>query len=149
MPLIYMEQLCSLLSVPPIETFENNFVNLNPSAGQIALRPNITLDDIIRLYSRTDGDSKSILFSPHIYWTSASIGGVYICRAQDDFGSRNTSVNITVKGLYIITWSYCISFHKKISEKKSSCCRDGSMNALAADEVHKQGMPYSDMHSIA
>ena len=35
------------------------------------------------------------------------------------------------------------SLHKKISKNQ---CRDGSMNALA-DEVHKQGMPHSDMHS--
>ena len=39
------------------------------------------------------------------------------------------------------------SLHKKISKKKSSWYRDGSMNALA-DEVHKQGMLHSDMHSI-
>ena len=32
------------------------------------------------------------------------------------------------------------SLHKKISKKKSSSCRDGSMNALV-DKVQKQDMP--------
>ena len=34
------------------------------------------------------------------------------------------------------------SLHKKISKRKSSRYRDGSMNALA-DEVHKQEVPYT------
>ena len=42
-----------------------------------------------------------------------------------------------------------LSLHKKISKKKSSWCRDESMNTLA-DKAQKQGMPHSvcDMHSI-
>ena len=91
--------------MPPIETFENNFIiTKNASDEQITLRPNITLNDIMRLYTRTDrlSDSTSTLdlIGSTKFQTSASIGGVYVCRAQDDFGSRNISVNITVKGLY-------------------------------------------------
>ena len=91
--------------MPPIETFENNFIiTKNASDEQITLRPNITLNDIMRLYTRTDrlSDSTSTLdlIGSTGFQTSASIGGVYVCRAQDDFGSRNISVNITVKGLY-------------------------------------------------
>lgn len=91
--------------MPPIETFENNFIiTKNASDEQITLRPNITLNDIMRLYTRTDrlSDSTSTLdlIGSTKFQTSASIGGVYVCCAQDDFGSRNISVNITVKGLY-------------------------------------------------
>ena len=87
--------------MPPIQTFINSFVTKRNSAGdrQTTLRPNITLDDIMRLYSHGDSDSTSTLASPSLFWTNASIGGVYVCRAQDDFGSRNTSLNIKVKGL--------------------------------------------------
>ena len=91
--------------MPPIGTFENNFIiTRNGSDEQITLRPNITLDDIMRLYTRTairlsDSTSTLDLIGSTGFQTSASIGGVYVCRAQDDFGSRNISVNITVKGL--------------------------------------------------
>ena len=45
------------------------------------------------------------------------------------------------------------SLHKKDSKKKkSSCCRDGSMNAMA-DKVHKQEVPCTvhsdDVQSIS
>ena len=89
-----METLCSLLSVPPTQTFLNNFVNIRDSGDR-----QTTLDNVMRLYSRADSDSTNTLTSPFLLQTSASIDGVYVCRAQDDFGSRNTSVNITVKGL--------------------------------------------------
>ena len=89
-----MKTLCSLLSVPPTQTFLNNFVNIRDSGDR-----QTALDDVMRLYSRADSDNTNTLVSPFLLQTSASIGGVYVCRAQDDFGSRNTSVNITVKGL--------------------------------------------------
>ena len=85
--------------MPSAETASSNFViTRNASDGQIALRPNTTLVDITRLYSRADSDSINTLTGSTIFQTTASIGGVYVCRAQDDFGSRNISVNITVKG---------------------------------------------------
>ena len=99
-----METLCSLLSVPPTQTFLNNFVNIRDSGDR-----QTALDNVMRLYSRADSDNTNTLTSSFLLQTSASIDGVYVCRAQDDFGSRNTSVNITVKGLCNLHgYYYCI-----------------------------------------
>ena len=87
--------------------FFDNFVNAMNSSDQKSLtssrtpkllKPNATLERAMRLYSRTFLQQR-FLVGPGIFQTSIVINGVYLCRSENDFGNRSTSVNITVKGL--------------------------------------------------
>ena len=92
-------------AVPNIDSFNENFVNINnpnntdtvPSS-QRALRPNVSLDETIRLYQPASPSLNRLpLISPSAFQTTTSIAGVYICSASNEYGSRNASANITVK----------------------------------------------------
>ena len=87
--------------------FFTNFVNAINSSDQESLtssrtpkllKENATLERAMRLYSRTFSQQR-ILVGPGIFQTSIAINGVYLCRSENDFGTRSASVNITVKGL--------------------------------------------------
>ena len=88
--------------------FFDNFVNAMNSSDQKSLtsfrtpkllKPNTTLEGAMRLYSRTIENIDRYLVGPGIFQTSIRINGMYLCRSENDFGTRSTSVNITVKGL--------------------------------------------------
>ena len=84
--------------------FFDNFVNAMNSSDQESLtssrtpkllKPNATLERAMRLYSR----QQRFLVGPDIFQTSIAINGIYLCRSENNFGNRSTSVNITMKGL--------------------------------------------------
>ena len=99
--------------------FFDNFVNamnssdlesLTSSETPKLLKPNTTLERAMRLYSQTFGQQR-FLVGPGIFQTSNAISGMYLCRSENNFGTRSTSVNITVEGLnnlflYTITNKY-------------------------------------------
>ena len=108
-------QLCIIMllpsfpAVPGFDSFYANFIDANnpnnteadlssPSI-QKTLRPNASLDDTRRLFTMSDGSDQNVLnlTSSGVFQTSTSIGGVYMCLANNSFGSRNATVNITVK----------------------------------------------------
>ena len=101
--------LLSLSAVPGFDAFYDNFVNINdvnnrenlasPSIRK-GLRPNASLDDARRLFTLSGGPNVLNLTSSGAFQSSTSIGGVYMCRASNQFGTRNQRINITVKGEY-------------------------------------------------
>ena len=95
-------------AVPGIDSFYENFIDANnpnntedlssPSV-QKTLRPNASLDDVKKLYTLSDRSDQTVLnlTSSGVFQTSTTIAGVYMCLANNTFGSRNKTINITVK----------------------------------------------------
>ena len=71
----------------------------------------------MRLYSLTldNIDRQRFLVGPGIFQTSIAINGMYLCRAENEFGTRSSSVDITVKGLNNLflytTYNYIIAIN--------------------------------------
>ena len=105
--------------------FFDNFVNAMNSSDQESLtssrtpkllKPNTTLERAMRLYSLTldNIDRQRFLVGPGIFQTSIAINGMYLCRSENEFGMRSTSVKITVKGFNLFlytTYNYIIAIN--------------------------------------
>ena len=95
-------------AVPDFDSFYANFIDTNnPNNSkelaspdvQKTLRPNASLDDARRLFTKLDVSNQNALTltSSGVFQTSTTIGGVYMCLANNSFGSRNETIKITVE----------------------------------------------------
>ena len=81
------------------------FDNFNSRIPPRNLIPNVTLEGVLRLYFRQlEEVTGTFLQSPDSFKTNNAIAGTYICRAENQIGTREVVVNIAVKGNNETDW---------------------------------------------
>ena len=87
---------------------------------------------------------QSILLTITSLHKSSSMTEPWACRRPRNNESRCVGGLLIYYNFYAYQKRTETSIHKRIYKKKSSWCRDESVNALG-DKAHKQGMPHSDL----